>query len=112
MLLSKVVRPDGDTVEFTYDVLGRRLSKTYRRGRHTRWIWDGNVPLHEWVEHKEPQPSAGPAPSRRPPRTRSPRANLNERPAQGPPLQQPPASFTASSGIPARRPHWRHWRTR
>jgi RHS repeat-associated protein len=48
-MLVKVVRPDGEEVAFTYDPLGRRLSKTFRE-RVTRWIWDGNVPLHEWVE--------------------------------------------------------------
>ncbi|WP_338865646.1 DUF6531 domain-containing protein [Myxococcus stipitatus] len=48
-LLARVVRPDGDAVEFEYDPLGRRLSKTFR-GKTTRWCWDGNVPLHEWVE--------------------------------------------------------------
>ncbi|HEX2551134.1 MAG TPA: RHS repeat-associated core domain-containing protein, partial [Nocardioidaceae bacterium] len=48
-LLAKVVRPDGDEVTFAYDAMGRRLSKTFR-ARTTRWIWDANVPLHEWVE--------------------------------------------------------------
>jgi RHS repeat-associated protein len=48
-MLTKVVRPDGETVTFTYDALARRLSKTYR-ARTTKWIWDGNLPLHEWVE--------------------------------------------------------------
>jgi RHS repeat-associated protein len=48
-MLATVVRPDGAQVTFTYDALGRRLSKTFR-GKTTKWIWDGNVPLHEWVE--------------------------------------------------------------
>ena len=48
-MLNKVTRPDGETVIFTYDALGRRLSKTFR-SQTTRWIWDGNIPLHEWVE--------------------------------------------------------------
>ena len=48
-MLTKVVRPDGETVTFTYDALARRFSKTYR-ARTTKWIWDGNLPLHEWVE--------------------------------------------------------------
>ena len=48
-MLAKVTRPDGETVEFGYDPLGRRIWKKYR-GKTTRWIWDGNVPLHEWVE--------------------------------------------------------------
>lgn len=48
-MLARVERPDGREVCFTYDALGRRLSKTFA-GRTTRWIWDGNVPLHEWQE--------------------------------------------------------------
>lgn len=45
--LQEVVRPDGGVVRFTYDALGRRISKSYR-GRVTRWVWDGNKLLHEW----------------------------------------------------------------
>jgi RHS repeat-associated protein len=48
-MLSRVTRPDGEAVTFTYDGLGRRLSKTFR-GKTTRWVWDGNIPLHEWSE--------------------------------------------------------------
>ncbi|MEZ6062402.1 MAG: DUF6531 domain-containing protein [Planctomycetaceae bacterium] len=48
-MLKSVTRPDGEVVEFEYDALGRRVSKTFR-GRTTRWIWDGNTPIHEWVE--------------------------------------------------------------
>jgi RHS repeat-associated protein len=47
--LNRVVRPDGEAVTFTYDALGRRLSKTFR-GQTTRWVWDGDTPLHQWVE--------------------------------------------------------------
>ncbi len=47
--LARVVRPDGQTVEFLYDPLGRRVAKTFA-GRTTRWVWDGNLPLHEWQE--------------------------------------------------------------
>lgn len=47
--LRKVIRPDGREVKFEYDALGRRISKTYN-GKKTRWVWDGNNPLHEWVE--------------------------------------------------------------
>jgi RHS repeat-associated protein len=43
------VRPDGKTVEFGYDALGRRVWKKYG-AKTTKWIWDGNVPVHEWVE--------------------------------------------------------------
>lgn len=47
-MLVEVQRPDGEGVRFAYDALGRRITKTYR-GKSTHWIWDGNVPLHEWV---------------------------------------------------------------
>ncbi|MCS3337029.1 hypothetical protein NXU97_27555 [Bacteroides xylanisolvens] len=43
--LAKVVRPDKrGEVEFTYDALGRRLSKSFGT-TVTRWVWNGNVPL-------------------------------------------------------------------
>jgi RHS repeat-associated protein len=44
-------------VTFTYDGLGRRLSKRFR-GRVTKWVWDGDKPLHEWTE-LEVGPGAG-----------------------------------------------------
>lgn len=47
--LTSVQRPDGYVVSFTYDALGRRLTKRYR-GRVTHWLWDGDKPLHEWNE--------------------------------------------------------------
>ena len=49
-MLTKVTRPDKDEVVFTYDALGRRLSKQYKN-TITKFTWDGNVPLHEWKEH-------------------------------------------------------------
>ncbi|RZK37617.1 MAG: hypothetical protein EOO61_08745, partial [Hymenobacter sp.] len=49
--LAEVVRPDGGIVRFTYDALGRRVSKSYN-GIVTCWLWDGNVPLHEWSEQE------------------------------------------------------------
>lgn len=36
-------------VTFTYDALGRRISKRFR-GKVTHWVWDGDKPLHEWQE--------------------------------------------------------------
>lgn len=48
-MLAEVTRPDGSEVSFGYDPLGRRVRKTFR-GQSTRWVWDGNVPLHEWVD--------------------------------------------------------------
>ena len=47
--LREVVRPDGQPVTYTYDALGRRISKTFQ-GITTRWLWNGNTPLHEWRE--------------------------------------------------------------
>lgn len=49
-MLQTVTRPDKVQVHFTYDSLGRRLSKTFKN-TITKWVWDGNVPLHEWKEH-------------------------------------------------------------
>lgn len=51
-MLQAVTRPDGDIVSFTYDALGRRLSKQYK-STVTKWLWDGNKPLHEWKEHAQ-----------------------------------------------------------
>lgn len=47
--LAGVQRPDrhGHWVEFTYDALGRRLSKS--ASEQTNWLCNGNVPLHEWT---------------------------------------------------------------
>lgn len=47
--LAGVQRPDrhGHWVEFTYDALGRRLSKS--ASERTNWLCNGNVPLHEWT---------------------------------------------------------------
>ena len=49
-MLEKVIRPDKHEVTFTYDALGRRLSKKFKNTT-TKWLWDGNVPLHEWKEN-------------------------------------------------------------
>jgi YD repeat-containing protein len=51
-MLGKVKRPDGSEVSFAYDPLGRRVKKTYR-GQTTRWVWDGDVTLHEWVDGRQ-----------------------------------------------------------
>ena len=47
--LVRVTRPDSYAVTFTYDALGRRVSKRFR-GQVTRWLWDGDTPLHEWQQ--------------------------------------------------------------
>ncbi len=52
-MLAKVTRPDHRTVTFKYDVLGRHIEKCFNNTT-TKWVWDGNVPLHEWKEiHSE-----------------------------------------------------------
>ena len=51
-MLKEVHRPDGDKVSFSYDALGRRLSKKYKNTT-TKWLWKGNTPLHEWKESRE-----------------------------------------------------------
>ena len=85
-MLKSVQRPDGSEVTFGYDALGRRVRKTFR-GQSTKWLWDGNVPLHEWVEGKleplvEPEVpylwSADPVIKKR-------EAELAEQLSQGPP---------------------------
>lgn len=48
-MLESVLRPDGERVRFKYDALGRRIEKRYKH-TITRWVWDGNKPLHEWKE--------------------------------------------------------------
>ena len=53
--LNKVERPDGQLVEFGYDAFSRRIWKQCG-DRITRWIWDGDVVLHEWQE-AAPKPS-------------------------------------------------------
>ncbi len=47
--LVAVERPDGDLVEFGYDAFSRRMWKRCE-GQITRWVWDGDVILHEWRE--------------------------------------------------------------
>ena len=51
-----IVRPDDKEVSFAYDALGRRICKTYA-GTTTHFVWDGNVPLHEWTETAESEES-------------------------------------------------------
>jgi len=46
-MLRSVLRPDGKSVIFEYDALGRRTAKIFDN-TITRWLWDGNTPLHEW----------------------------------------------------------------
>ncbi len=46
--MASVMRPDGAVVEFAYDALSRRTTKTFREDMSC-WIWDGDVILHEWT---------------------------------------------------------------
>jgi YD repeat-containing protein len=48
-LLGSVCCPDGSDVTFGYDALGRRIWKKHR-GEVTRFAWDGERVLHEWLE--------------------------------------------------------------
>ncbi|WP_404812863.1 hypothetical protein ACIRNY_03050 [Capnocytophaga canimorsus] len=45
--LKKVKRPNGSVITFKYDAFGRRIEKKTARAI-THFVWDGNVPLHEW----------------------------------------------------------------
>ncbi|MEN7551945.1 RHS repeat-associated core domain-containing protein [Rapidithrix thailandica] len=48
-MLQSVKRPDGTEISFEYDALGRRTAKlNHATEEITRFVWDGNVPLHEW----------------------------------------------------------------
>ncbi len=49
--MAKVIRPDGQEIRFDYDALGRRIQKIVGN-KTTHWVWDGNNPLHEWVDYK------------------------------------------------------------
>ena len=46
-MLESVITPEGKTVTFEYDALGRRAAKT-SDGTARMFCWDGNVLLHEW----------------------------------------------------------------
>ncbi len=50
-MMKKAIRPDGKEIIFEYDPFGRRIRKIFNN-KATCWVWDGNNPLHEWVEYK------------------------------------------------------------
>jgi len=54
-MLKSVKKPDGNLVEFEYDALGRRTAKTHQENV-TRFVWDGNVLLHEWNYEQKKRP--------------------------------------------------------
>jgi RHS repeat-associated protein len=87
-MLVKVVRPDDSEVTFEYDAIGRRVAKTYR-GQTTRWVWDGNKPLHEWVEgplEALVEPEVAPL-WRADAQVKKREAELQQHLSQGPPLR-------------------------
>jgi YD repeat-containing protein len=53
-MLTRVLRPDGREVSFEYDPFCRRLRKKIDN-KTTHWVWDGNVPLHDWVAKEASQ---------------------------------------------------------
>ncbi|WP_430931177.1 DUF6531 domain-containing protein [Saccharicrinis sp. 156] len=83
-MLAKVIRPDGYEVSFTYDALGRRLSKTFHN-KTTRWVWDGNVPLHEWVETAIQQETKQDYSTKGPESINKAKELISNAPANGPP---------------------------
>ena len=50
-MMSKVVKPDRTEVAFKYDSLGRRIEKKTSE-KATRFVWDGNNPLHEYEDEE------------------------------------------------------------
>lgn len=54
-MLKSVKKPDGSIVEFEYDALGRRTAKIHRE-KVTRFVWDGNILLHEWNYEQKKRP--------------------------------------------------------
>ena len=54
-MLGSVTRPDGEVVTFKYDALGRRIEKSFN-GRVHRYLWDGDVVLHEWEYDETERP--------------------------------------------------------
>jgi len=46
-MLESITNPDGKTVHFEYDALGRRTAKIASQ-KINRYVWDGNALIHEW----------------------------------------------------------------
>lgn len=55
-MLESVKTPDGGIVCFEYDALGRRSAKV-GKDEIKRYLWDGNVLLHEWSYNKADRPT-------------------------------------------------------
>ncbi|WP_128331449.1 DUF6531 domain-containing protein [Apibacter sp. HY039] len=54
-MLKSVRTPEGKTISFTYDALGRRTAK-FAGDKIYRYLWEGNVILHEWSYLKSQRP--------------------------------------------------------
>ncbi|PST81855.1 hypothetical protein C7T94_16780, partial [Pedobacter yulinensis] len=57
-MLQAVRNPEGEAIRFEYDALGRRTAKI-SGGRIRRFVWQGNVLLHEWEYALADRPQAG-----------------------------------------------------
>lgn len=75
--LAEVTLADGSRVGFQYDPFGRRVAK-FANGVVTRWLWDGDVPVHEWSESEQGEPTGAPITWIFAPDTFSPLAKLND----------------------------------
>ncbi|WP_430876356.1 RHS repeat domain-containing protein [Gilliamella sp. G0441] len=54
-MLKAVRNPQGKWIRFEYDALGRRTAKIVNTKIY-RYLWDGNVLLHEWFYENERRP--------------------------------------------------------
>nr|WP_233173147.1 DUF6531 domain-containing protein [Flavobacterium sp. ASV13] len=54
-MLESVTNPDGKIVSFEYDALGRRTAKIANE-KINRYVWDGNVLIHEWKYNLKDRP--------------------------------------------------------
>ncbi|WP_264529309.1 DUF6531 domain-containing protein [Flavobacterium sp. N502540] len=54
-MLESITNPDGKTVQFEYDALGRRTAKIANQ-RINRYVWDANVLIHEWYYDLKDRP--------------------------------------------------------
>ena len=55
-MLKEVIRPDQSAIRFKYDAFGRRTEKVVtgkKREKVIRFLWNGNMPFHEWEEMRE-----------------------------------------------------------
>jgi len=50
--MSSIVSPDGEKWEYGYDALGRRIYKKDSSGLFERFVWDGNIVIHNLKENK------------------------------------------------------------